>query len=152
MSRFLDAGQYAWHDARVQRVPELFVPADAPPERIQKAIDDYPLAAMSPERSETRRLEPGPGVVRCVRRLVARTRDGLAITVALGGARPIGCVVRTAVAVVLRLVGRLSRITSTHTGRPRTSGRPELGRGNKVPVASSDSSPGRDELRHALVL
>jgi hypothetical protein len=51
---------YAWHDARVQRAPELFVSDDAPPETTQKAIATYNNAAMSPEPSGTRRLEPGP--------------------------------------------------------------------------------------------
>ena len=67
---------YPWHDPRVQRSPGLFIAADAPPDDIQEAIDDYRNRAITPE-SRPRRLVPGPGIVRCIRAFVARTRDGL---------------------------------------------------------------------------
>jgi hypothetical protein len=73
-----------WHDRRVQCVPELFLPTSSPPDVIRRAIDDYRKASMSPEPVGSRRLEPGPGVVRCVRRFVGRTRNGGSITVARG--------------------------------------------------------------------
>jgi hypothetical protein len=75
---------YPFHDARVQRAPALFLPADAPVEVIKKAIRDYRDAtAATPERPK--KLEPGPGVIRCIRQLVGRTRDGrMAITVGIG--------------------------------------------------------------------
>jgi hypothetical protein len=76
---------HVWHDARVQHAPQLFVSADTPSDAIQKAIDDYRIAAMSPEPIGTKPLRPGPGVARCIRHLLGRTRDGrLAINVARG--------------------------------------------------------------------
>jgi hypothetical protein len=59
---------YPWHDAIVQQAPELFVPADAESEVIRKAIDDYHVAALSPEPHGLRTLKAGPGVVRSVHR------------------------------------------------------------------------------------
>jgi len=76
---------HVWHDVRVQHAPQLFDPADSPSDAIQKAIDDYRIAAMSSESIGTRALRPGPGVVRCIRHLIGRTRDGrLAINVSPG--------------------------------------------------------------------
>jgi hypothetical protein len=77
---------YPWHDARVQRAPALFVPADAPACVIEKAVSDYrDAAAAAATPKSPMKLATGPGVVRCTRQLVGRTRDGrMAITVGIG--------------------------------------------------------------------
>jgi hypothetical protein len=76
-----------FHDARVQAVPELFLPSDSPEADVAKAIEDYRRKSMSPTSS--RDLAPGPRVVRCTRRLVGRTRGGwTAIRIAAGQLAP----------------------------------------------------------------
>jgi hypothetical protein len=68
---------YAWQDGRIQRAaPELLLPADAPSELLQKARSEYRSRPIASDPEPSRALEPGPGVVRCIKRLIARTRFG----------------------------------------------------------------------------
>jgi hypothetical protein len=63
-----------FHDPRVQAAPHLFLPGDSPTEVLATAIEEYRRSATSPPWSAT--LEPGPRVMRCLRRLVGRTHGG----------------------------------------------------------------------------
>ncbi len=69
-----------WHDARVQGAPEVFLPAESPEDVIRDAETAYLARATAPPKPPT-----GRPTVACVRRLIARCRDGrLAVLVNAG--------------------------------------------------------------------